>query len=403
MKHIITVSIFICIVCFSFLNISEARQLPESSEIIQTFKQMFEVSNPNIVVPTVIEIAIPNQIYSQHFAVYNKTKNIFEPYYVGNKAGIEILKPGSIKVNGVLHDKNIFDSNFETQTEFDIDEEGRGNVQIEYAFAKSIESDSLYLSLDQYVALPNSITIKTVQDGREKTILSKIKPDSYIVNFPKTSAQIWKIEMEYSQWLRIKELQIHNSYATNNFVLRFLAYPNMQYMIYADADRIINQITNERPNLVSDTDVKKVSIGSVQSNPSYILSDRDNDTIPDIYDNCVVWANLDQVDIDGNKRGDACDDFDKDNLINITDNCVDVPNANQQDTDGDGIGDACDTEESRITEKYPWIVWGSMMFAGLLFLSLFAIAIRKARFAHIQNNTEVSNLKNDIPPTPPLV
>jgi hypothetical protein len=397
MKHIsLMLFILTCVGCFVLSNELEAKQLLQSDEILQTFKQMFEVLNPNIVVPTVVEITVPNQIYSQHFAVYNKTKNIFEPYYIGDKSGSKILQPDFIRVNGAVYNKNIFDANFETQTEFDIDDEGRGDVRIEYTFSNTIESDSLYLSLDQYVALPNVVTVKVLQNGKEKTILSKIKPDSHIINFPKTSAQTWIIEMEYSQWLRIKELQIHNSYSTYNTIfLRFLAQPNTEYVIYADPDRIINQITNERPNLVSDIDVKNVSIGTLKSNPVYVLSDRDNDTVPDIYDNCVVWANPNQDDINGNKRGDVCDDFDKDNLINAMDNCVTVPNIKQEDTDGDGIGDVCDEEESRITEKYPWIVWGGISFAGLLFLSLFAIAIRRMRFADTQDGNIVSSSQDN--------
>ena len=44
-------------------------------------------------------------------------------------------------------------------------------------------------------------------------------------------------------------------------------------------------------------------------------------------------------------------------VVNSQDNCVNEPNRNQRDTDSDGIGDVCDQEESRITEKYPWIPW----------------------------------------------
>ena len=86
-------------------------------------------------------------------------------------------------------------------------------------------------------------------------------------------------------------------------------------------------------------------------------------------DNCISTINPDQIDVNRNGRGDACDDFDQDGLINTRDNCPNIPNRNQIDTDGDKIGDVCDNEESRTTEKYPWLPWVGIGFAGLVLVS----------------------------------
>ncbi len=59
--------------------------------------------------------------------------------------------------------------------------------------------------------------------------------------------------------------------------------------------------------------------------------DDDNDTIPDVIDNCPKAYNTAQEDTDNDTLGDVCD------------NCPDVSNLNQQDTDSDGTGDLCDT------------------------------------------------------------
>lgn len=50
--------------------------------------------------------------------------------------------------------------------------------------------------------------------------------------------------------------------------------------------------------------------------------DRDSDGIQDNRDNCVLIPNADQVDTDGDGRGDVCDaDIDNDGIPNERDNC----------------------------------------------------------------------------------
>lgn len=74
--------------------------------------------------------------------------------------------------------------------------------------------------------------------------------------------------------------------------------------------------------------------------------DRDGDGVPDGNDNCEAISNADQIDIDGDNLGDACDpDLDNDGLVNASDNCPMVPNPTQNDLDGDGIGDICDADD----------------------------------------------------------
>jgi thrombospondin 2/3/4/5 len=53
------------------------------------------------------------------------------------------------------------------------------------------------------------------------------------------------------------------------------------------------------------------------------------------HDNCPYKSNANQIDTDGDGRGDVCD------------NCPYIPNPSQIDSDNDLIGDACDSDIDR--------------------------------------------------------
>jgi hypothetical protein len=82
-----------------------------------------------------------------------------------------------------------------------------------------------------------------------------------------------------------------------------------------------------------------LSIGGVP------VSDTDGDGIVDEADNCLDFANADQLDLDDDQLGDACDtDQDGDGVLNALDLCPTIPNPIQTDIDGDQLGDACDDD-----------------------------------------------------------
>jgi hypothetical protein len=70
-----------------------------------------------------------------------------------------------------------------------------------------------------------------------------------------------------------------------------------------------------------------------------VITDRDQDGIPDVSDNCPDVANPDQGNEDGDRFGDACDP------------CPTVASDTPSDPDGDGVADACDPNPNTPGDK----------------------------------------------------
>ncbi|MCK4635636.1 MAG: thrombospondin type 3 repeat-containing protein [Candidatus Moranbacteria bacterium] len=121
----------------------------------------------------------------------------------------------------------------------------------------------------------------------------------------------------------------------------------------------------------------KINNVTINLNSIYKKADSDEDGISDEIDNCVLIANENQKDIDGNDRGDACDDFDRDGVLNPDDNCPNNPNRYQKDEDVDGIGDVCDEEENRFFARHSWLPMTLIIFVGAIIVGLFLLTFKK--------------------------
>ena len=351
------------------------------AEKLKAYKSVKEVKNLNIEVPTVVEIPFNDEfIHRENFAVLEQGADTFQPSYFYRESknipvGVDMISDVDEGIDDHLNDQN---SN--TFVEYQVSEDNKQQTaKIRVEANSPITLSSIMVQLDQYVALPNTIEIKAIESSKENIVLAKKQMVSEVVHFPETTASNWIIKMEYSQPLRIEELKLHqkNKEKTSKKALRFLAQPGENYKIYFHADRATNITTTEAGNLTKDEGVIKLAPIETKENPYYSKPDVDNDDITDLKDNCVKVANPDQTDVDENGRGDACDDFDRDGIINSKDNCKNRPNVDQQDTDGDGIGDVCDEEESRLTEKMPWLPWAGMGLVGGVVLVLLVTTIRK--------------------------
>lgn len=356
---------------FSALASFEAEGISEESMvIISAYQQYKEIDGLSLIVPTVVEVPFDIDFLERFdFAVYDKTKDVFEPFLFRKETNIPFLVDEYGEV--------MTDSDFSTYAEFALPEDAHGEVRLTLTSDDPITSSGLTVLLDNHVALPTSVTVR----AGEKILLSDFEMKGSTLRFPEATSNIWIVDFEYAQPLRITELRMLQNHGKDVVFqsLRFLAQPDHAYRVYFNPDRHVKVPTGESGNLSVDKDVLVLSQKPSFENVSYIKADVDEDGVPDVSDNCVSILNVDQLDENGNGRGDACDDFDKDGIINSEDNCVNYPNRLQQDDDGDGIGNPCDDEESRITERYIWLPWVGIGFAAFVLFFLFASTFRSMK------------------------
>lgn len=359
-------------VCLTLSGTVLAQQ-PE--EVAQAFKSVKYVNPLSVVVPTVVEVPLENNVIQRNdFAVYEVSSKKYIPYFIN-----EVYTTIPITVTAHSDVENSYalvDNDLRTSAEYYLSEEYENSAMIVLRSEELIESSSLVLELDRYVALPVRISISAFVNGTvERTIVAPTGLSSKVVTFPKTLANRWTITLNYVQPLRINELRLVQDSVekTAQRGIRFLGQPQASYLIYHDPDRFVRIATVERGNLALSEGVQVLPSALSTYNTAYKEADADGDGIIDLRDNCVQIENADQTDIDRNGRGDACDDFDRDGVTQNRDNCPNLTNVSQEDTDGDGIGDVCDTEESRFTEKYPWVPWAGMGIAVLVLGILFVL------------------------------
>lgn len=358
---------------------------PNDFELItNSFKNVKTFEATNINVPTVVEVGISmSELEDKRFAVYESSTdkfipNLFKENYSELNKNIVISETG----NSSNTFSEITDGKYETYSEFQLPAASQGTISLDVIFSNQIRTNSLQLSLGKYVSLPTRISIyHQNSDGELIASLAPIKPNSTVVNFPEVTTEKLVVEMVYAQPLRITELAFNDldSLQADEAGIRFLAKPGSEYSIYFNSDRYERIMLEESGNLSKNDGIVYVDGSDSTANDLYVPADSDGDGIIDQSDNCVKVPNPDQIDVDSNGRGDVCDDFDRDGIINMMDNCQNDPNRGQGDIDNDGIGDVCDGEESRITEKYPALVWGGIIFAVIIFIILYFVAIRSMR------------------------
>ena len=353
-----------------------------NEEVQSAFRMFQERTFSDLLVPTVVEIPLQEYFARDRFAVFSVKNNTFIPY-----AYQQSVEQSAVRFKASSLPKNdtealITDGDAQSFAEYGVAADGAAQeVEIHLTADSAVTSTMLSMLLDQYTTLPRTIQVSILENASEKVVLASQPVSQELVHFPKTTAKEWIVRLTYMQPIRINELTLVPEYETTRVShrIRFLAQPNETYIVYADADRNVAPSTGEVGNLSENKGVRKFSVQSFLPNTSYKPSDFDKDGVIDVNDNCIRRYNKDQLDIDNNNQGDACDDFDKDGIQNAEDNCQNTPNRNQLDADNDGAGDVCDSQENRLTEKYSWAPWVGIIIVFVIITGLFVSTLRQKK------------------------
>ena len=377
-KKVATIAIFIFAIVVPSVRTVDATT---PAEIQSAFRLYAPIEINQLTVPTLVEISYDTPtIERAEVAVFDETKGSLIP-------GQSVFGyPNTLSFSASSEEALMTDNLYNTCSTFWLPEgDGQGVVTLQFETETVISASGLVLSLDAGTILPKTVSIFAVVDGTHRTLVAKREIKSTIILFPAVSARNWQFDFSFNQPLRICEINLVTENRPQDYYMaRFLAQPGHSYSLYYDADRYpgyadLGDVPNFFPQDTRNNPVLFASLGMPQNNPVYVIADVDKDGVPDIGDNCGKVVNPNQEDLDNDGIGDNCEDFDQDGLLGGFDNCPNDPNRYQEDTDGDEVGDVCDSEESRLTEKYPWLPWTGIGIAAVVLISMLVLSMRSPK------------------------
>lgn len=335
-------------------------------------------------VPTIVEVPLPSQLNERDQwgteALVVDGAGVILPSYIRSWATTTVT-PYTVTTevgDGAL----LTDDTRGSGITFPLPESRTGLATLLITPESETTLSGVTLTFGRNVTPPTHIEIRGRDaSARETILLSRTKFTGASVYFIPTKVSELLVYLEYGQPLEVTELRIteENPPMKTLRAVRFLAQPGVPYTLFMNPDSAVSVPYQDESNLMGNTGVRVMTNVTTSENALFVPRDGDGDTVPNVSDNCPLIANPDQLDVDGNRIGDVCDDYDKDGYINDKDNCVSVANADQADTDNDGEGDACDTYENRFTERLPWVPWAGMGLAGLVLVGLFVTVLRQQK------------------------
>ena len=370
------------------VSLSDHTQTPPvlGLERFVAFQEQYHIGEVmGIQVPTVVNVPIQKQYERPQFAVLDLdtgdvVAHFYRKTYETEPARVTVLDEHGTRLSALT------DDSYESTADFALQDDRQTVTELKLTTREPVTSSQIRLGLAKNVALP----IRVALTAEDQIVIAQRRLSSTVISFPEVKARQWSLSLTHTQPLRLSELTLVQDDIEETVTqdLRFLAQPGHSYRIYANPDRTVRLTTREGGDLYNDEGVLTLANITPEVNLMYEVADGDEDGVPDTIDNCVSVANADQIDVDDNGRGDACDDFDRDGVINEKDNCINEPNRQQADEDGDGVGDICDGEESRFTEKYTWVPWVGLGTALVVILGMFVVMIRREEVMPVETEPE---------------
>jgi len=354
-----------------------------NSDILSHYQYVSSVPQTTVPVPTKVELEIPNASMSQFEkpVVYEKNADRFiratliTPQKVSDNPTISVSRNSGTKTASLLDG----DSNTFYTVEAYPDGVQRGDKWIStitISWASPITASKAVFAIDETGITPSQVMVSA-----DTGVVASWQPytGTDILFNSQVTSRHFQISFEHTGDVRISEVSIPHTTTSELTRISFLMQPNETYEIYSNPIDTTNVYSYTQSSSYSNTQGTFLGRVSPQKNTLFWSGDLDGDGLPASNDNCLEYANQDQLDENQNGIGDACEDFDQDGVKAAIDNCPDYPNANQRDTDGDGIGDECDPEESRLTEQYKWVPLVGIVVAGGVLVALFASVMLAAR------------------------
>lgn len=360
-----------------------SREAPQaaSPELLSHFPYVVEVpGDSTFKTPRIVELRLNDPHLADGVAVVSREHNTLEPVEVEEDYYDDFIYDSpdlSPKEATKMHDGHLA-----TYAQFPYESDwGEPEKRVDYivkVYSRvPVTFHQVELVLPPNVALPNLVAVRDAE--KDQNVLAPVPMRSATIVFPPTQTRKLELTFFLTQPLRIAEIRARaEEYPLEGVSVRFIARPNESYLVYLGAAVPVVTSYPQRPFNLPVRQEIQVTSKNLMPNQLFRKEDSDHDGIPDSDDNCPSISNPKQEDtIPSDPRGDICEDWDSDGVINELDNCPSVHNPRQIDTDGDEVGDACDEEESRVSERYPWVPWVSFGIAAAVLAILFHLALRE--------------------------
>ncbi len=356
---------------FSVIGVSHAR-MADISPSTDRFEQKIDFTVEGITTPKVVTFET-----SQRLGNFQALQNSDNGEFIHFEASTQFSEADwgmyLESISETIDGRSSYLQDQKTNTSVTFDSNNQNHiVTFDNTEARYLISE-IDITLSSNTIPPDYVSIRAMLPGSSewKTIIDQ-KRFSSRITFPKIQPQKIEVILESNNLLRVSEIDFSNDVRQKSRKERihFYASEGQNYTLFTQPSFGQERISGiSTQGLRTDNNTPVFDLPQAQKNEGY-NPDFDLDGINDLQDLCPKVADETNADIDGNQRGDVCEDPDQDYYFSHKDNCPFVYNPDQKDSDADGLGDKCDESDDRTTEKDDLLITISfiVMVLALIFL-----------------------------------